>query len=143
MRKLILLAGVAVALLTSISLWFDEGEVVRLITTDENGNEFETGLWVVDLEGVSYLRAESKDAAWIERIRKRPDVQLDRAGRRTDYRAIPIGDDDTRDSVSRAMAEKYGRLDRAVALFRDYSHCLPVRLQIRSPEQTRTIGLSP
>ncbi len=143
MRKLILLAGVAVALLTSISLWFDEGEVVRLITTDENGNEFETGLWIVDLEGVSYLRAESKDAAWIERIRKRPDVQLDRTGRRTDYRAIPIGDDDTRDSVSRAMAEKYGRLDRAVALFRDYSHSLPVRLQIRSPEQTRTIGLSP
>ena len=110
MRKLILLAGVAIALLTSISLWFDEGEVVQLITTDENGNEFETGLWVVDLEGVSYLRAESKDAAWIERIRERPDVQLDRAGRRTHYRAIPIGDDDTRESVSRAMAEKYGTI---------------------------------
>jgi hypothetical protein len=143
MRKLILLAGIAVALLTSISLWLDEGEVVRLITTDENGNEFETGLWIIELEGVAYLRAESKDAAWIKRIRERPDVQLDRTGRRADYRAIPIGDDHTRDSVSRAMAVKYGQLDRAVALFRDYSHSLPVRLQVRSPEQTHTIGLSP
>jgi hypothetical protein len=77
-RNLILLAGIAVALLASASLWFDEGEAVTLITTDENGNEFETGLWIVELDGVSYPRAESEDAGWVERIRVRPDVQLDR-----------------------------------------------------------------
>ena len=134
MRNFIFLAGIAVALLISASFWFDEGEVVTLITTDENGHEFETGLWIVDLDGVPYLRAESTDAVWLQRIRGRPDVQLDRTGRRVGYRALPIDADDTRDSVSRAMAEKYGRLDRAVALIRDDRHSVPVRLQRRSPQ---------
>lgn len=147
-RNLIIFACIAVALLASASFWLDEGEVVTLITTDENGHEFETGLWIVELDSVPYLCAASTGAAWLERIRARPDVQLDRAGRRIDYRAIPIDDGDTRDAVSRAMAEKYGRLDRAVAMFRDHRHSVPVRLQLRSPQQAstqsdRTIGLSP
>ena len=147
-RHLIILTSIAVALLASASFWLDEGEVVTLITTDENGHEFETGLWIVELDGVSYLCAASTDAAWLERVRGRPDVQLDRAGHRADYRAIPVSADDTRDAVSRAMAEKYGRLDRAVALFRDHRQSVPVRLQRRSPQQAsaqsnRTIGLSP
>ena len=148
MRNFIFLAGIPVALLTSASIWFDEGEVVTLITIDENGHEFEIGLWIVDLDGVPYLRAKSTDATWLQRIRGRPDVQLDRAGRRDGYRAFPIVADDTRNSVSRAMAEKYGRLDRVVALFRDYNHSVPVRLQRRSPQPAsarsdRTVGLSP
>jgi hypothetical protein len=148
LRSLILIAGIAVALLASASLWYDEGEVVTLTTTNGSGTEFETRLWIVELEGVPYLRAESKTAAWVERIHVRPDVQLDRAGRRADYLAIPIGTADTRESVSLAMAEKYGRLDRAIAMFRDYDRSVPVRLQSRLPQQplasgSRTAGLSP
>ena len=148
MRNSIFSAGIAVALLTLASFWFDEGEVVTLITAYENAHEFETGLWVVDLDGVPYLRAESTDAAWLQRIRRRPDVQLDRAGRRAAYRAFPIDTDETRESVSRAMAEKYGRIDRAVALFRDYNHSVPVRLQRWSPQPASarsdgSVGWSP
>jgi hypothetical protein len=84
-RNLILLAGIAVVLLASASLWFNEGEVDILVTTDENGIEFETRLWIVELDGVAQLRAESKNAAWIERIQGRRDLQLDRAGRRVDH----------------------------------------------------------
>ena len=62
-RHLIILTSIAVALLASASFWLDEGEVVTLITTDENGHEFETGLWIVELDGVSYLCAASTDAA--------------------------------------------------------------------------------
>ena len=65
-----------------------------------------------------------------------------------DYLAIPIGTADTRESVGLAMAEKYGQLDRAVAMFRDYDRSVPVRLQSRLPQQplassSRTVRLSP
>ena len=148
MRNLIVLTAVGVALVATASFWLEEGEVVTLITTNESGSEFETRLWIVEIDDIPYLRAETENTAWVERIRGRPDVQLDRAGQRTDYRAVPIGADDIRDSVCRAIAEKYGRLDRVVAWFRDYSDSVPVRLQSRSPEQRsahsdRAIGSSP
>jgi hypothetical protein len=130
-----------VALLVA-SLCFDEGEVVTLMTVDSRGNHYETSLWIVDLEGVPFLRAESPSASWLGRIREFPDVKLDRAGRRTDQRAIPIDDEKVREDVRRAMAKKYGIFDRVSQWFRDYSHSVPIQLQnLPAPEQSA--GVSP
>lgn len=128
MRKPIILAALAVMLLIAASLWLEEGEVVTLVTTDDQGQEFETGLWIVDLDGVPYLRAESADASWLDRIRARSDVQLDRAGRRVAYRAIPLDDAKISEAVNQAMDEKYGGLDRALVWLWDHSGAVPIRL---------------
>lgn len=138
MRHLIILSGVVGALLIGVSLWLDEGEVITLITTGAQGQEFETGLWIVDVGGVPYLRAESAGASWLDRIRARPDVELERAGLRALYRAIPLDDAQTREAVNRAMAEKYGQINRALALFRDHSESVPIRLQGPQPDDLAT-----
>ena len=130
------------------SLWLDEGEIVTLITEDARGNHYEIGLWIVDLDGVSYLRAASPDASWLNRIRQIPDVKLDRVGRLTAYRAIPIDDPRVREAVSRAMAEKYGNFDQALVWLRDHSRSVPIQLQSPSaryaaPRSDLSIGVSP
>jgi hypothetical protein len=135
-RHLIILAGIAVALLIGASLLLEEGEVVTLVTTNDAGQEFETGLWIVDIDGASYLRAESASASWLDRIRARSDVQLERAGRRAPYRAIPLDGSQIRDAVNQAMDEKYGGLDRALVMFWDHSHAVPIRLLSRSADDS-------
>ena len=141
-------AGFGVVALIVASMWLDEGEVVTLTTVDARGNRYEAGLWIVDLDGVSYLRATSPDASWLNRIRQFSDVTLDRGGRRTDYHAIPIDDPKVRKSVSRAMAAKYGNFDRALVWLRDHRRSVPIRLQSSSaryaaPRSDPSIGVSP
>ena len=145
---MIFLAGFGVVVLIVTSVWLDEGEVVTLITVDAKGNQYEIGLWIVDLEGVSYLRAESPDASWLNRIRQFPDVKLVRSGRRMDHRAIPIDDEKVRETVSWAMTEKYGAFDQALVWFRDYSRSVPIQLQSPSaryaaPRSDPSVGVSP
>ena len=129
MRYLILLAGLAVLVLSSISLWLTEGEVVTLVTTDSRGNEFETGLWIVSVEDVLHLRAESPDAAWLARIRSDPRVRVARGAELRGYRAVPLDDSGLRDRVDAAMDAKYGRLNRALLFVRDYRESVPIRLE--------------
>jgi hypothetical protein len=124
------------------SFCFDEGEVVTLMTMDARGNHYETGLWIVDLGGVPFLRAESPSASWLRRIREIPDVKLVRGGRRTDQRAIPIDDAKVREAVNQAMAEKYGTFDQVSQWFRDYRRSIPVQLQNPSARE-HGVGASP
>jgi len=123
-----------------VSSQLDEGEVVTLFTVDAKGIEYENGLWVVDLDGVSYLRAESPESYWFRRIQQIPEVELDRSGQHSEHRAIPIDDESIRESVSRAMAEKYGCFDWALVWFRDHSRSVPVKLQNPSVRHTSTKG---
>jgi hypothetical protein len=126
---LISLIGIGMVALIVVASQLDEGEVATLFTVDARGIEYENGLWVVDLDGVSYLRAESPDSYWFQRIQQIPDVELERSGRRSEHRAIPIDDPSLRESISRAMAEKYGCFDRALLWFRDHSRSVLVKLQ--------------
>jgi hypothetical protein len=111
------------------SLWFDEGEVVLLTTMDARGNDYETSLWVVDLEGHAFVRAQSSSSAWLARVRELSDVKLERSGRHTDHRAIPIDDAKVREAVNQLMTEKYGCFDQASQWFLDYSRSIPIQLQ--------------
>lgn len=148
MRRLVCLAGAGVAVLIVASFCLDEGEVVTLLTMDGKGDQYETGLWIVDLDGVFYLRAESTDSSWLGRIRHVPKVTLVRSGRNTDYHAIPIEDEKIRETVNQAMAEKYGIFDQALAWIRDHSRSVPIQLEdisvrYASPRSDSRIGVSP
>ena len=83
--------------------------------------------------------ARSRDltaAAWLLRIRDLPEVELLRGDQRTAYRASAVSDDAVRDSVNRAMAEKYGHVNRVLVLLRDHSNSVPIRLDPRPSQRT-------
>ena len=45
----------------------ERGEVVELITQDANGEQFTTRLWIADLDGAMWLRANS-GSGWYQRL---------------------------------------------------------------------------
>lgn len=136
MRYLILLAGTAIVVVMSASAWFDEAEVVKLVTFDADAQQFETGLWIVEVGGAPHLRAYSKKSAWLRRLRTKPEVRLTRGGDEHWYRATVVDDDELRDRVTEAMEQKYGRLNDVVEWFRSPSRAVAIRLDPIIPSET-------
>ena len=102
------------------------GEVVVLRTYQEDGLARTTSLWIVEDRGQLWLRAGQPGSAWLARLQVNPDVELERGGRVTSYRAVPMPLQ--RDRINQLMAEKYGWADRLIDLTRDGSVAVPVRL---------------
>ena len=128
MRQLTLCIGLALAALAVGSAWLREGEVVTLTTWDAGEHARQSRLWIVEVDGRRYLRADLPGARWVERLRARPEVELQRDGSRERYRAVPVDDDAVREAVGVAMGAKYGLVDDLVGALRDDDHALPVRL---------------
>jgi hypothetical protein len=128
MTKLLLfLVALAVAFgLTLVAASELGGEVVTLYTHDEGGAERSTSLWVVDREGFQYLRAGDGSSAWLERLRRAPEVRVERGGESARYQAVPAPEL-TRE-IDGLMAEKYGLADRVIGVIRDPAKSLAVRL---------------
>ncbi len=129
MRQLTLFLGLLLAGVAIGSGWLDEGEVVGLTTYDARAHGHETDLWIVDIDGRSYLRADLPGADWLDRLRANPEAELRRDGTQERVRAVPFDDPALRDAVGRAMAEKYGLVDRLVAAIRDDDRAVPVLLE--------------
>ena len=128
-RALLLAVGIGVAGLVVSLLFVDEGEVVTLTTWDAQGEPHETQLWIVELDGVAYLRAASREARWLTRAREHPRVELLRGERRIPYRAVRLADAELRRAVNQAMARKYGGPDRAWSWLYEGRDAIPVRLE--------------
>jgi hypothetical protein len=79
-----LVALVAIVFVSQI-IASESAEVVVLTSQGPEGAE-ETRLWVVDLDGIQYLRA-SPDSGWYERLLADPEVKLERDGETASYRA--------------------------------------------------------
>jgi hypothetical protein len=123
----VLAAGGVFALVVG-ALVLREGEVATLTTLDAAGRPLESELWIVEPEGALFLRAGSEHEHWLEHVRAAPEAVLERAGRERRVRAVPSDDPQVRAAVNRAMAEKYGLLDRLWGALRDPSRSVPVRL---------------
>ena len=80
-------------------------EVVELTTTDEGGRESTTRLWIVDHDGVEYLRAGADNAGWFARLEERPEIRVRRGERVSEYEAVPRPE--KRQIVNDLMLEKY------------------------------------
>jgi hypothetical protein len=112
MRILLVAIGALVAILVLGSVAVDEGEIVTLATVDAGGRHYETQLWIVDLEGRSYLRSATPRTGWLKRLRGNPEATLTRDGTSIAVHAREVADPDLGVAVSRAMAAKYGDTDR-------------------------------
>ena len=135
MRAAVLTIGCLIGGLVVGVLLVPEGEVATLATVAADGVEYETQVWVVQGDGlpdasagVVFLRAGSPEASWLERLRARPQVALERGEERRAYLAVPEDDAALRERVNRAMASKYGVSDRLIALVFDRGRSVPIRL---------------
>jgi hypothetical protein len=107
------------------------GEVVVLTTTDAEGVDHRTSLWIVEDEGRQWLRAGNSESGWYQRLRGNPEVRLERAGQLGTYRAFP---DPTRTQrINFLMARDYGVADRLIGLLRDDARSMAVRLEPVDP----------
>ena len=124
-----LLGGLAVVAVVLTTLWVDEGEVATLVTFDRQKQAFHSDLWIVEVEGRTYVRAAEPDTDWLERLQARPELQLQRNGVVARVRGVPSDDPVVREAVNRAMRRKYGDVDRVLAWLRDCSRSVPVWLE--------------
>ena len=141
-RYLALAAGAGILLLVVGVLWVDEGEVVTLTTVDDQGRSSVTGLWVVEIDGETYLRAGSHEARWLERIRARPQVEITRNGVTQKVRATPSEDAALRNAVSWAMRDKYGFIDAVLVRIIDHSRAVSILLEPIAPVESAGEGVA-
>jgi hypothetical protein len=131
-KILLVLLGLALAFVVTIAAASEfGGEVVTLYTRDAGGGETGTSLWVVDEGGFQYLRAGDRAAGWFERLRREPQVRVERGGKAASYQALPTPDMTRR--VDELMAQKYGFADRIVSVIRDPESSMAVRLVPAAP----------
>jgi hypothetical protein len=102
------------------------GEVVKITTFDSIHTPFTTKIWVVDEGPMVWIRAGSPSAGWYERLVQRPGIELERNGRVTRYRAIPVPE--ATPGVNALMAAKYGWADWLIGLVRNRDNAMAVRL---------------
>ena len=137
------LVGVAALAVVALATFVDEGEVVALRTTDASGQSFETKLWIVDVDGSSFVRSARAGSMWLSRLETRPDAELERSGETGAIRAAAVSDPRVRDAVNEAMRTKYGVLDWLASVLHDPARAVPVRLHEGSTRYAspRTAGV--
>ena len=128
MRAALYAIGILVGGIVIAAMLVDEGDLVTLQSVGAEGRHWETQLWLVELAGVPYLRSNSPDEDWLERIRVRPEVEIRRGEATGHWLATPTADPDLLEQVNRAMAAKYGTADRLLCLAFDREQMVAVRL---------------
>jgi hypothetical protein len=130
-RVLLLGVGIVVAFVLAVIIASESGEVVVLQTFDPTGTGYETRLWVIEDGDRLWLRAGDPGSRWLQRLRVKPEVELDRGGETRSYRAVPVDDPDVRAWLNASLAKKYGWADRLVSILGDHSVSVPTRLDPR------------
>jgi hypothetical protein len=123
-----LLAGFLTAGLLFVVMVPDKGEVIRLITEDEAGEQRVTELWIATLDGQEYIRASDPDAHWLARLQSTGPARIERDGETVEIETIVDDDPRIRAQLNGAMSEKYGLADRLWGMLGDRSASIPIRL---------------
>jgi hypothetical protein len=105
----------------------EQTEVAVLRTVDDQGLWYDTKLWVVDYEGVPWVRVARPERNWYQRLLRDPHAQLVRADIAREVIASPHDAPEMHARIDAAFHEKYGAVDwwYGVLLRRD---AIPVRL---------------
>ncbi len=119
-----------IALLASVFIASESGEVVVFESTDDEGAGLTTRLWVVEHAGHQWLRAGNPDSAWLANIRSHGQVMLTRGDETRSYRAVPATDAATRNQINALILQKYPGADKYLQfLMLDRTQSIPVRLE--------------
>lgn len=104
------------------------GEVVVVETTLPNGDARRTRIWIVDTPEGSLVRGTG-GKPWVDGARRRPEVILERDGRRSAQRFVELSDPADRDRARRSMREKYGLADELIDWVRDLEDTAVFRVE--------------
>ena len=102
------------------------GENVVLLTAGVDGSTHQTRLWIQEVDRSEWVRADSAENRWYQRLNRRPLVEMKRRGQWRRYRAIPAPH--RTDEINNAMARKYGWADWLTGLLRDPEAAIAIRL---------------
>jgi len=139
--------GIVTGVLVLGALALDEGEIVTLYT-QEAGRSYSTQLWIVEVDGREYLRANRPNARWLGRLRVNPAVGLRRAdaphGSSESYWARPIEDEGLQGRVDAEIARKYRFADKTWGRFVDRARAKLIELEPRvdSPDDSTSPEVS-
>jgi hypothetical protein len=137
--------GALAAILVVGALLIDEGEVVTLVTADAQARSCETRVWIVEIDGVEHLRAGSDRVEWLQRLRERPRVEIQRghgpgAERRAYVASIVAGDPGLSQRIDRAMSAKYGFADQVWGRLARRGRGVPVQLMPAEAPPGASVG---
>ena len=98
--------------------WQEIGAVesLEVLTTDEDGEARETLIWVLELDGVGYIRTGG--STWGDNVERDPKIALRVGETVVPVRAEFVEDDAERERITTAFREKYGWVDGALDIFR-------------------------
>lgn len=106
----------------------ESGEVVVLHHVNDAGEEAQTRLWVVDQDGVQWLRTGSELAGWYKDLLARPEVKVVRGETTTVVTARP--NPAQRDAINDLMAAKYGWADQLIDVLYGREDAIPIELVV-------------
>jgi len=90
-----LLAAGCVGCMTALAAFQPEnigGETIVISTTDSDGKTYERVLSPIDVDGQLFVAANHWPRAWYRRALANPNVSVTRGGETTDYRAVPVSE---------------------------------------------------
>ncbi len=70
------------------------GPTIVITTTDGDGASYDRVLSPIEDDGRLFVAANHWPRAWYRRALENPDVTVTRDGEKTDYRAVPVGDEE-------------------------------------------------
>ncbi len=70
------------------------GPTIVLSTTGADGTSHERVLSPIDDDGRLFVAANHWPRAWYRRVLENPNVRVTRGGETTDYRAVPVSEDE-------------------------------------------------
>jgi len=113
---LALLLGAAAAGAATPWSPFEEASVVHVVTQDEDGEERDTPVWFVVVDGAGYVR--TNDSRWLANIRRGSGIVL-----RLDETERPVTSEEVSDAavtgaVEAAFKAKYGLVQRMMSALR-------------------------
>ena len=95
--SLCILAAAHTGCMTAVAAFQPEnigGETIVLTTTDADGESHERVLSPIDYDGRLFVAANHWPRAWYHRALENPDVSVTRNGEATDYRAVPVSEEE-------------------------------------------------
>ncbi|MDP6980017.1 MAG: DUF2255 family protein [Myxococcota bacterium] len=126
----ILLVGAIAAFYALVILASESDEVVTLRTGSGSGVN-ETRLWLVDYGDAEWVRTGHPEKGWFREVAADPNVELERAGKKSLRVAVPVHEPAVSQKVNEVFRAKYGHADWIVALSGDAADRIVVRLDLR------------
>ena len=107
------LSGLLVLLIVGIATYLagEQVEVAVLRTVDSEGVAIDTKMWIVDYDGVPWVRVANPNRQWFKRLSRQPRAGLIRHGSLTPVIARAQTGPDAQAILDRRFREKYGAVD--------------------------------